>query len=166
MCPYRFLDSYKLFKEQMFVTLTEINLIVLWPNLMSKSCFPSAYSPLSFDFSFFSSSLSVRWFNCVPSSRRKLQYYTTCPLEIFSETMFPSSLSIPLFFLNPSHFHLLLLYIWQCLVTVVFLLLSKNHISQVTSCVCYLEQTSVALCVWHTADMLFEYCRRQWPDAS
>lgn len=83
--------------------------------------------------------------------------------------MFPSSLSIPLFFLNTSHFHLPLLYVEQYLVTVIILLLSKNHISQVTSCVCYLEQTSGALsvclcvyvCVCHMADMLFEYYGRQ-----
>lgn len=44
----------------------------------------------------------------------------------------------------------------RCLVTE-----QKKGISQVISCVCYFAQPSVALCVWHMADMLSGECERQ-----
>lgn len=88
---------------------------------------------------------------------RKVQYYTTCPPGT-SETIIPSSLSIPLFYTVPPTFtchfsmhdsiwsEVLFCYKAKILLTRLFSAL----ISRLLHCVC--------VCAWHMADIMSRDC--------
>lgn len=81
-----------------------LDLFKLPPHLVCKMCVCVFSSLLHHPFLSISCFLlfSVKWFSCMPSSEeKKLQCYAISQLGMLSKTMFPSSLSIPLFFSVP-----------------------------------------------------------------
>lgn len=101
---------------------------------------------------------SAKWFSLMPSSGEEITIlHNLSTRDLIRDN--PSSLSIPLFFCSPSHFHSPLLSVWQYLVRGVILLLNKNADCQVTSCIYYFHP--LAVCAWHMSDTLSGDCRWQ-----